>query len=112
MGWVVGQEEIYNELDFYNGSFDDIAEMHIRLMSLFSGIYCMIFDQCKNSPHPFWHKPFSLQDRLPFQIRIAEFTLCLMKLHEDRFHRLYQGYLPLTIKPGLREALAMVSKKL
>lgn len=87
--------------------------MHLRLMALFSGIYCMIVDQCNNSPHPFWHKPISNSQRIPFQVKIAEFTLKLMKLYEDRFYRIYGSHLFLLArKKDVREALVLVSKRL
>lgn len=35
-----------------------------------------------------------------------------MKIHEDRFHRLYQPYLQLIRHNSTKEALMMVSKKL
>lgn len=95
MEWVVQEEEIYNQLDFYNGHFQDMAEMHLRLMTLFSGIFCMIADQCKNSPHPFWRIPISTDNNAPFHTKIAEFTLLLMKVHEDRFQRIYGPHMSL-----------------
>lgn len=71
MEWAVREEEIYNQLDFYDGHFQDMAEMHLRLMTLLSGIYCLIADQCSNSPHPFWHIPISANQRVPFHTKIA-----------------------------------------
>jgi hypothetical protein len=99
-------------LDFYDGHFQDIAEIHLRLMALFSGIYCMIADQCRNSPHPFWHIPISADIRVPFHTKIAEFTLLLMKVHDDRFQRIYGPHLPLLRQKEMQKAVVMVSEKL
>jgi serine/threonine protein kinase len=71
MEWMVNEEEIYNQLDFHDGHFEEMAEIHLRLMALFSGVYCMILDQCANSPHPFWRKPISATNRRPFHLKIA-----------------------------------------
>lgn len=59
-----------------------MAEMHVRLMALLAGMYCMIVEQCNNSPHPFWHKAVSADVRMPFALKIAEFTLQIMRAQD------------------------------
>lgn len=112
MEWMVREEEIYNALDFHDGPFEETAEMHLRLMALFAGVYCLVLDQCAHSPHPFWRKPISPSNRLPFHLKVAEFTLRLMKVHEDRFQRIYGAHLPFLRRKDVREALAQVSRSL
>jgi len=41
--FILQEEEIYNNFDFYDCNFIEIAQQHIQLMYLFSSIYIMIF---------------------------------------------------------------------
>ena len=69
--FIVNEEEIYSELDFMDGRFEELAGLHLRLIALLSGIYCMIIDECSHCPHSFWHRPISFSNPLPFQLKIA-----------------------------------------